>query len=84
MVRAVGMTQTFLSPAQVDELVASYEAGATLVELGELVMELLIDLGFGGGSACWWMGVRGRPACCCAGCSAWLSAWWSGSAGGNG
>lgn len=35
MVRAVGMTQTFLSPAQVDELVALYEAGATLVELGE-------------------------------------------------
>ncbi|MFT9773566.1 hypothetical protein ACMZ29_13050 [Brevibacterium casei] len=35
MVRAVGMTQTFLSPAQVDELVASYESGATLVELGE-------------------------------------------------
>jgi hypothetical protein len=29
------MTQTFLSPAQVDELVASYESGATLVELGE-------------------------------------------------
>lgn len=35
MVRAVGMTQTSLSPAQVDELVALYEAGATLVELGE-------------------------------------------------
>lgn len=35
MVRAVGMTQTFLRPAQVDELVASYESGATLVELGE-------------------------------------------------
>lgn len=35
MVRAVGMTQTFLSPAQVDELVALYEKGATLVELGE-------------------------------------------------
>lgn len=35
MVRAVGMTQTFLSPAQVDELVALYEAGATLVELSE-------------------------------------------------
>ena len=35
MVRAVGMTQTYLSPAQVDELVALYEAGATLVELGE-------------------------------------------------
>ncbi|TDO92389.1 hypothetical protein C8D81_0143 [Enemella evansiae] len=35
MVRAVGMTQTFLSAAQVDELVALYEAGATLVELGE-------------------------------------------------
>src|SRR5690606_23890110 len=35
MVRAVGMAQTFLSPAQVDELVALYEAGATLVELGE-------------------------------------------------
>lgn len=35
MVRAVGMTQTFLSPAQVDELVAMYEAGATLVKLGE-------------------------------------------------
>jgi len=29
------MTQTFLSPTQVDELVASYESGATLVELGE-------------------------------------------------
>ncbi|GAA3958312.1 hypothetical protein GCM10022231_17280 [Gordonia caeni] len=29
------MTQTFLSPAQVDELVASYESGATLVQLGE-------------------------------------------------
>ncbi len=35
MVRAVGMTQTFLSPAQVDELVALYREGATLVELGE-------------------------------------------------
>lgn len=35
MVRAVGMTQTFLSAAQVDELVGLYEAGATLVELGE-------------------------------------------------
>lgn len=35
MVRAVGMTQTFLSPAQVDELVAMYQAGATLVEVGE-------------------------------------------------
>ncbi|PWD52262.1 hypothetical protein C8046_01165 [Serinibacter arcticus] len=35
MVRAVGMTQTLLSPAQVDELVASCESGATLVELGE-------------------------------------------------
>ncbi|MFC5274106.1 recombinase zinc beta ribbon domain-containing protein [Brachybacterium sacelli] len=35
MVRAVGMTQTFLIPAQVDELVARYQAGATLVELGE-------------------------------------------------
>ncbi|QCT38034.1 hypothetical protein FBF34_08620 [Arachnia propionica] len=35
MVRAVGMTQTFLSPAQVDELVAIYEAGATLVELSK-------------------------------------------------
>lgn len=34
-VRAVGMTQTLLSPAQVDELVALYKAGATLVELGE-------------------------------------------------
>ncbi|GAC69418.1 hypothetical protein [Gordonia soli] len=29
------MTQTFLSPAQVDELVGLHEAGATLVELGE-------------------------------------------------
>lgn len=29
------MTQTFLSPAQVDELVALCEAGATLVELRE-------------------------------------------------
>lgn len=35
MVRAVEMTQTFLSPAQVDDLVTLYEAGATLVELGE-------------------------------------------------
>lgn len=35
MVRAVGMTQTFLSPAQMDELVALYGADATLVELGE-------------------------------------------------
>ncbi|MDK9322554.1 hypothetical protein FAM23852_002072 [Propionibacterium freudenreichii] len=35
MVRAVGMTQTFLSPAQVDELVALNEADATLVKLGE-------------------------------------------------
>lgn len=35
MVRAVGMTQTFLSPAQVDELAALYWEGATLVELGE-------------------------------------------------
>lgn len=35
VVRAVGMTQTLLSPNQVDELVALYEAGATLVELGE-------------------------------------------------
>lgn len=35
MVRAVGMTQTLLSPAQVDELVALYQEGATLVELGE-------------------------------------------------
>ena len=35
MVRAVGMTQTFLSPGRVDELVALYQAGATLVELGE-------------------------------------------------
>jgi hypothetical protein len=35
MVRAVGMAQTFLSPMQVDELVALYEAGATLAELGE-------------------------------------------------
>ena len=35
LVRAVGMTQTSLSPAQVDELVDLYEAGATLVELGE-------------------------------------------------
>lgn len=29
------MTQTLLSPTQVDELAALYEAGATLVELGE-------------------------------------------------
>lgn len=29
------MTQTFLSPARVDELAALYQAGATLVELGE-------------------------------------------------
>ncbi len=35
MVRAVGMTHTFLSPTQVDELVAMYQAGATLVEVGE-------------------------------------------------
>lgn len=34
-VRAVGMTQTFLRPAQVDELVALYQAGATHVELAE-------------------------------------------------
>ncbi len=35
MVRAVGMAQTFLSPTQVGELVALYQAGATLVELGK-------------------------------------------------
>lgn len=35
MVRAVGMTQTVLIPAQVDELVALYRDGMTLVELGE-------------------------------------------------
>lgn len=35
VVCAVGMTQIFLSPTQVGELVALYEAGATLVELGE-------------------------------------------------
>ena len=35
IVRAVGMAQTFLSPDQVDELVALHEAGATLAELGE-------------------------------------------------
>ena len=35
MVHAVGMAQTFLSPAQVDELAALYETDATLVELGE-------------------------------------------------
>ncbi len=35
MVRAVGMTQTFLSPAQVDELVVLYRDGMTLIELGE-------------------------------------------------
>ena len=35
MVRAVGIAQTFLRPAQVDELVALYREGATLVELGE-------------------------------------------------
>ena len=35
MVRAVGMTQTFLSPADVDKLVSLYEEGSTLVELAE-------------------------------------------------
>lgn len=35
MVRAVGKTQTFLRAVQVDELVALYWEGATLVELGE-------------------------------------------------
>lgn len=35
MVRAVGMAQTLLSPVQVDELVALYRNGMTLVELGE-------------------------------------------------
>lgn len=35
LVRSVGMAQTFLSPAQVDELVALYREGLTLAELGE-------------------------------------------------
>ncbi len=35
VVRAVGKTQTFLSPAEVDELVALYEQGMTLEQLGE-------------------------------------------------
>lgn len=35
MVRTVGMAQTFLTPAQADELVVLYEAGATHVELAE-------------------------------------------------
>ena len=35
MVRAVGMAQTFLKPEQVDELVALYQQGWTLVKLAE-------------------------------------------------
>lgn len=35
LVHSVGMTQTFLSTAQVDELVALYEQGMSLPELGE-------------------------------------------------
>lgn len=35
VVRSVGKTQTFLSVAEVDELVALYEQGMTLVQLGE-------------------------------------------------
>ena len=35
LVRSVETVQTFLKPAQVDELVALYAAGATLVELAE-------------------------------------------------
>lgn len=35
VVRAVGKTQTFLSPAEVDELVTLYEQGMTLAQLGE-------------------------------------------------
>lgn len=35
VVRSVGKTQTFLSAAEVDELVALYEQGMTLVQLGE-------------------------------------------------
>lgn len=35
VVRSVGKTQTFLSIAEVDELVALYEQGMTLVQLGE-------------------------------------------------
>lgn len=34
LVRSVGKAQTFLSEAQVDELVALYEQGMTLVQLG--------------------------------------------------
>ena len=35
VVRSVGKTQTFLSAAEVDELVALYEQGMTLAQLGE-------------------------------------------------
>ena len=35
VVRAVGRTRTFLSPAEVDELVTLYEQGMTLAQLGE-------------------------------------------------
>lgn len=35
VVRAVGMAQTFLSSAQVDELVTLYEQGLSLPQLGE-------------------------------------------------
>lgn len=35
LVRGVGMAQTFLSPIQVEELVALYREGLTLAELGE-------------------------------------------------
>ena len=36
MVRSLGMTQTLLRPEQVDDLVAQYHKGATLVELASL------------------------------------------------
>lgn len=36
VVRSLGMAQTFLLPEQVDDLVAGYRAGATLVELAAL------------------------------------------------
>jgi DNA-binding transcriptional ArsR family regulator len=35
MVRAVGKTQTFLSAAEVDDLVARHKQGMTLAQLGE-------------------------------------------------
>ena len=35
LVRSVGMAQTFLSPAQVDDLVAAYKDGVSVTELGK-------------------------------------------------